>query len=42
VVVFNRALSQDEIKQIMKGMVQAMAVLPSNKLATKWGAIKIR
>lgn len=38
VVIYNRALTEDEIKQDMKGI--KTAVYPSGKLAMSWGIIK--
>ena len=40
VAVFRRALSLDEIKQIMNG--DLLAVSPKDKLATVWGTLKSR
>jgi len=41
IFLFNRALSQKEIKELMKGYKSAMAVAPaSSKLATAWGRLK--
>ncbi len=43
IFLFNRALSQDEIKTLMKGYKSALAVSSiSNKLATAWGNIKVQ
>lgn len=40
VAIFNRALSEDEIKSIMGGVMGASTVESYEKLATKWGNIK--
>ena len=41
VAVYNIALSEDEIRTCMeKGLAQALAVAPVEKLATMWGRIK--
>ena len=40
VTIFNRALSDDEVKQVMNGLV--MSVDPRSKLAATWGVIKVR
>ncbi len=39
--LYNRALSQDEIKQVMQGEI-GMAVTPSGKLTTTWSYLKGR
>ena len=43
VAIFNRALSEDEINQIMTGGLSqsVLAVKPEDKLAVAWGALKI-
>lgn len=38
VAVFNRALSEDEIRMVMNGLI--MPVEPRGKLAVTWGAVK--
>lgn len=40
IFLFNRALSQKEIKDLMKGYKSAMAVTLDSKLATAWGNLK--
>ena len=40
VAVFNRALSQDEIKEIMGGIKSLLSVDPAAKLAAVWGEVK--
>jgi hypothetical protein len=40
VAIFNKALSVEELKTIMKGLKTGMLVEPNYKLATKWGMIK--
>jgi len=40
VMIWSRALSEDEIKQLMAGGQKAFAVDANDKLATKWGQIK--
>ena len=43
VAMFSVALSEDDINDIMdNGLVDALAVAPAGKLATKWGALKGR
>jgi len=43
VAIFNVALSEDEIKEIMtKGLTGMTAVSPGGKLPVAWGAIKAR
>ena len=39
--IYNRALSEDEIKQNYSTTSNAMAVNPSGKLATLWGKVKL-
>lgn len=42
VAIFKVALSEDDIKSIMnEGLVQALAVGPSGKLATTWASVKM-
>ena len=43
VAIFNRALSEDEINQIMSGGLSqsVLAVEPAGKLGIAWGALKI-
>ena len=38
--IFGRALSEDEIKEVMDG--EFLAVEPEGKLATTWGSLKTR
>ena len=38
--VFNRALSEDEIKEIMDKGPEVISVEPKGKLATSWGSVK--
>jgi hypothetical protein len=38
--IFNRVLDQDEIKDLMKGFADLLAVEPSGKLSATWGALK--
>jgi len=40
--LFNRGLTQQEVKEIMPGIQYLMAVEPGVKLATSWGNIKVR
>lgn len=40
IIIFSRALSASEIKQLMKGWKKAIAVGSNDKLAITWGAIK--
>ncbi|MCD6506793.1 LamG domain-containing protein [Candidatus Poribacteria bacterium] len=40
VAIFKRALTEDEIQQLMEGAGTLLAVDPNGKLATSWGAIK--
>jgi len=41
VVLFNKALSEDEIKELMtSGVTSVLAVQPKGKLALRWGDIK--
>lgn len=40
VALFNRALSQEEIKEIMNGIKALLDVEPQGKLATTWAAVK--
>ncbi len=40
IVLFSRALSADEIKQLLKGWKSAMLVKPKDKLSITWGSIK--
>lgn len=40
VAIFNKALTQDEIKDIMEKGLKPTAVSPSGKLAATWGRIK--
>jgi len=42
-IIFNEALSVDDIKTIMnKGIASASAVSPADKLATAWATIKVQ
>ena len=38
--IFSRALSEDEIKEVMDG--EFLSVEPADKLATTWGSLKSR
>ena len=38
--IFNRALTEGEIKELMRGGVEGFAVEPTDKLTTTWGHIK--
>lgn len=40
VAIFNRALSQDEVKQAMEGLDKMLSVKPDGCLASTWGEIK--
>ena len=40
VAIWNRALTVDEIAEMMGNGIPALAVEPGGKLATVWGAIK--
>jgi hypothetical protein len=40
IVIFNRALSETEIKELVKGWEAALAVDTQGKLSTTWGRIK--
>ena len=40
VAVFNRALNQTEIKEVMEGIGQILAVKAKDKLSITWGKIK--
>jgi hypothetical protein len=40
VAIFNRALSQDEVKKAMEGIGALLAVEPMNRLPLTWGFIK--
>lgn len=42
VYILKRALTQDEIKAAMNGLLDMMAVEPLGKLAAKWGLLKIQ
>jgi len=39
-VVYSRALSEDEINELMEGLAAALPVRPAGKVATAWGALK--
>ncbi len=41
VAVFNRALSEEEVKAAMEG-IEPSAVEPEGKFATSWGSVKVR
>ncbi len=41
IILFNRALSADEIKQLLKGWKSALSVGAKDKLAVTWGQIKL-
>jgi len=38
--IFNRVISEDEVKEIMKGFADMLAVEPEARLTTTWGALK--
>ena len=40
--IFNRGLSQDEIKQVQAGMGKIMAIQPQAKLHTAWVRLKTK
>jgi hypothetical protein len=40
IFLFSRALSQDELKELLKGFEAASPVMPQGKLAVSWGAVK--
>jgi hypothetical protein len=40
VMVWRKALSQEEVKLTMENPAQVLAVFPKNKLTTSWGRIK--
>jgi hypothetical protein len=40
--LFDRGLTQDEVKEIMGGIESLMGVEPSTKLTTTWGAIRLK
>jgi hypothetical protein len=40
IVIFNKGLSEDEIKLLMKGVEAAQAIIPSAKLPITWAKIK--
>ena len=40
--IFNRGLSQDEIKKVQAGMKEIMAIYPQAKLQTVWGRLKAK
>jgi hypothetical protein len=40
VILFNIALADDQIAEVMRGMSPTKAVFPSGKLASMWGNIK--
>ena len=40
VAVFNRALNQTEVKEVMEGIGQILAVKAEDKLSITWGKIK--
>ena len=40
--IFNRGLSQDEIKKVQAGVKEIMAIDPQAKLQTVWGRLKAK
>ena len=40
VAVFNRALNQIEVKEVMEGIGQILSVKAEDKLSITWGKIK--
>jgi len=40
--IFNRGLSQDEIKKVQAGMKEIMPIDPQAKLQTVWGRLKAK
>ncbi len=40
IAIFNKALSESEIKSVMTGLARTFAVEPSGKLATTWATTK--
>jgi hypothetical protein len=38
--IFNRVIDEDEVKEIMKGFADMIAVEPEARLTTTWGALK--
>jgi len=42
VVIFSRAITTEEMKEVMGGMKALMAVFPKGKLTTTWGNIKFK
>ena len=40
--IFNRGLSQDEIKKVQAGMKEIMSIAPQAKLQTVWGRLKAK
>ncbi len=40
--IFNRGLSQDEIKKVQAGMKEIMSIDPQAKLQTVWGRLKAK
>ena len=41
-IIFNRALDEAEIQQLMSGIIEALPVQPAGKLAALWGDIRSR
>jgi len=41
VAIFNRAISDKEVTQIMGGLKNTLAVAPKGKLAVTWGQLKL-
>ena len=41
VFIYDRALSTEELKELLKGFESAFSVDPSEKLATKWATLKM-
>ena len=42
VFLYGRALSADELKELLKGFESALAVDPSYRLTTRWAILKTR
>ena len=41
-IILNRALDEAEIKTLMGGIVEALAVDSADKLSTTWAEIKVK
>ncbi len=39
--IYNRVLDENEVKQIMKGFADMLAVEPGGKLAVTWGELRL-